>query len=95
MPPLDEGFTEEDLNMGSLGVLDAACGTVREREGNLGSFLLSERLSDMFSEDLAYQLLASLPRARLAVIQRKIAPLLQFDVVGVRISSSCMSGIAH
>ncbi|KAJ3722815.1 WD40 repeat-like protein [Lentinula guzmanii] len=32
--------------------------------------------------DLAYQLLASLPRARLATIQRRLAPLLQFDVVG-------------
>ncbi|KAH8823579.1 WD40 repeat-like protein [Flagelloscypha sp. PMI_526] len=33
-------------------------------------------------EDLAYQLLASLPRARLARLQRKLAPLLKFDVVG-------------
>ena len=34
--------------------------------------------------ELAYKLLASLPRSRLAIIQRRIAPLLQFDVVGVR-----------
>ncbi|KAF8163638.1 F-box/WD repeat-containing protein 11 [Crassisporium funariophilum] len=33
-------------------------------------------------EELAYKLLASLPRSRLATIQRRIAPLLQFDVVG-------------
>ncbi|KAF8809004.1 F-box/WD repeat-containing protein 11 [Phlegmacium glaucopus] len=33
-------------------------------------------------EELAYKLLASLPRSRLAIIQRRIAPLLQFDVVG-------------
>lgn len=35
------------------------------------------------SPELAYQILASLPRARLATIQRRLAPLLQFDVVGV------------
>ncbi|KAJ3813248.1 WD40 repeat-like protein [Lentinula aff. lateritia] len=34
------------------------------------------------SLELAYQILASLPRARLATIQRRLAPLLQFDVVG-------------
>ncbi|KAJ8522360.1 hypothetical protein ONZ45_g1055 [Pleurotus djamor] len=33
-------------------------------------------------EELALQLLASLPRSRLATIRRRIAPLLQFDVVG-------------
>lgn len=33
--------------------------------------------------ELAYQLLASLPRARLATVQRRILPLLQFDLVGV------------
>ncbi|KAJ7792444.1 WD40 repeat-like protein [Mycena olivaceomarginata] len=32
--------------------------------------------------ELAYKLLASLPRSRLATIQRRLAPLLQFDVVG-------------
>lgn len=37
-----------------------------------------------FVTELAYQLLASLPRSRLATIQRRLAPLLQFDVVGVR-----------
>ncbi|KAH7923535.1 WD40 repeat-like protein [Leucogyrophana mollusca] len=38
--------------------------------------------SDREREELAYQLLASLPRSRLAGIQRRIAPLLQFDLVG-------------
>jgi len=33
--------------------------------------------------EIAYKLLVSLPRSRLATIQRRIAPLLQFDVVGV------------
>ncbi|KIK62844.1 hypothetical protein GYMLUDRAFT_84279 [Collybiopsis luxurians FD-317 M1] len=40
------------------------------------------RLSGQECEELAYQLLASLPRSRLATIQRRLAPLLQFDVVG-------------
>ncbi|KAH7889509.1 WD40-repeat-containing domain protein [Phlebopus sp. FC_14] len=33
-------------------------------------------------EEVAYQLLASLPRSHLARIQRRIIPLLQFDLVG-------------
>ncbi|PFH51687.1 hypothetical protein AMATHDRAFT_58451 [Amanita thiersii Skay4041] len=32
-------------------------------------------------EELAYRLLAALPRSRLASVQRRIAPLLQFDIV--------------
>jgi hypothetical protein len=34
--------------------------------------------------ELAYRLLASLPRGRLVNIQRRITPLLYFDIVGVR-----------
>jgi hypothetical protein len=34
--------------------------------------------------EIAYRILSSLPRSRLAGIQRRIAPLLQFDLVGVR-----------
>lgn len=34
--------------------------------------------------ELAYRILSTLPRSRLAGIQRRIAPLLQFDLVGVR-----------
>ena len=37
--------------------------------------------------ELAYRLLVSLPRSRLATIQRRIAPLLQFDLIGVGILS--------
>ncbi|KAH7909854.1 WD40-repeat-containing domain protein [Hygrophoropsis aurantiaca] len=37
--------------------------------------------SEREREELAYQLLASLPRSKLAGIQRRIAPLLQFDLV--------------
>ncbi|KAF5373847.1 hypothetical protein D9758_000963 [Tetrapyrgos nigripes] len=44
--------------------------------------LLSGLNSVQDTEELAYQLLASLPRSRLATIQRRLAPLLQFDVVG-------------
>ncbi|KAK7019505.1 F-box/WD repeat-containing protein 11 [Favolaschia claudopus] len=44
--------------------------------------LLARMTSEQECEELAYQLLASLPRSRLATIQRRLAPLLQFDVVG-------------
>ncbi|KAJ7799830.1 WD40 repeat-like protein [Mycena olivaceomarginata] len=44
--------------------------------------LLSRMTSEQECEELAYKLLASLPRSRLATIQRRLAPLLQFDVVG-------------
>ncbi|KAJ7772931.1 WD40 repeat-like protein [Mycena maculata] len=46
------------------------------------SELLSKMASEQECEELAYKLLASLPRSRLATIQRRLAPLLQFDVVG-------------
>ncbi|KAJ7143150.1 WD40-repeat-containing domain protein [Mycena crocata] len=46
------------------------------------SELLSKMTSEQECEELAYKLLASLPRSRLATIQRRLAPLLQFDVVG-------------
>ncbi|KAF9246337.1 quinon protein alcohol dehydrogenase-like superfamily [Melanogaster broomeanus] len=39
-------------------------------------------VSEWECEELAYQLLASLSRSRLAKIQRRILPLLQFDLVG-------------
>ncbi|KAJ7264892.1 WD40-repeat-containing domain protein [Mycena haematopus] len=44
--------------------------------------LLSRMTTEQECEELAYKLLASLPRSRLATIQRRLAPLLQFDVVG-------------
>ncbi|EMD38229.1 hypothetical protein CERSUDRAFT_113382 [Gelatoporia subvermispora B] len=34
-------------------------------------------------EELAYKILASLPRSSIAVVQRRVAPLLQLDVVGL------------
>ena len=40
--------------------------------------------------ELVYKLLASLPRSRLASIQRHITPLLQFDVLTVRMQSYLM-----
>ncbi|KAI5898464.1 WD40 repeat-like protein [Schizophyllum commune H4-8] len=40
-----------------------------------------DRLSLQASEDLVYNLLLSLPRNRLASLQRRILPLLQFDLV--------------
>ncbi|KAJ6526267.1 WD40 repeat-like protein [Mycena vulgaris] len=46
------------------------------------SELLATMASEQECEELAYKLLASLPRSRLATIQRRLAPLLQFDVVG-------------
>ncbi|KAJ7706891.1 WD40-repeat-containing domain protein [Mycena rosella] len=46
------------------------------------SELFSKMASEQECEELAYKLLASLPRSRLATIQRRLAPLLQFDVVG-------------
>ncbi|KAJ7286478.1 WD40 repeat-like protein [Mycena rebaudengoi] len=50
--------------------------------GSTTSELLSKMTSEQQCEELAYKLLASLPRSRLATIQRRLAPLLQFDVVG-------------
>ena len=59
--------------------------SVQEREGTrFASFSL---LLSTF-EDLVEALLASLPRSALLRIQKKIVPLLQLDVVGVRSSSS-------
>nr|GAT54966.1 F-box/WD repeat-containing protein 11 [Mycena chlorophos] len=53
---------------------------------NNSELLLLSRAKEMTSEEeceeLAYKLLVSLPRSRLATFQRRLAPLLQFDVVG-------------
>ena len=60
------------------------------RTVKVSSIIVNSSLHDYGSNlllELAYKLLASLPRSRLAIIQRRIAPLLQFDVVGVR---SCL-----
>ncbi|KAJ7633052.1 WD40 repeat-like protein [Roridomyces roridus] len=63
----DEGFTDDDT-------IQPHASTTSE--------LLSKMTSEQECEELAYRLLASLPRSRLATIQRRLAPLLQFDVVG-------------
>jgi hypothetical protein len=60
--------------------------SVLEREGMCfqpSDYIMSQGLTSM--EELAYALLASLPRSSLANIQKKIVPLLQLDVVGVRL----------
>ncbi|KAJ3776766.1 F-box/WD repeat-containing protein 11 [Lentinula raphanica] len=67
---VDEGYNDEDIFNQPLPT------------PNQDIDLLSGLSSVQEREDLAYQLLASLPRARLATIQRRLAPLLQFDVVG-------------
>ena len=38
--------------------------------------------------ELAYMLLQSLPRSRLAELRDRINPLLEFDILGVRFSLS-------
>ncbi|KAF8969666.1 F-box/WD repeat-containing protein 11 [Flammula alnicola] len=74
VPLADEGFTdEESVHLATM-------------HSNTPAMKVDEFVSGMGSvhdtEELAYKLLASLPRSRLATIQRRIAPLLQFDVVG-------------
>ncbi|KAF9227704.1 WD40 repeat-like protein [Gyrodon lividus] len=49
---------------------------------SVGLHMAGHDVSEWEREELAYQLLASLPRSRLAGIQRRILPLLQFDLVG-------------
>lgn len=87
----DEGYNDEDQTASSsygFNELLSGIGSVQECEGKS----LGESARDIVTNahlELAYQLLASLPRARLATIQRRLAPLLQFDVVGV--SSLCIT----
>ncbi|CAA7270938.1 unnamed protein product [Cyclocybe aegerita] len=69
----DEGFMDEEAMLSAI-LPPQAPTRVEELVSGIGS------VRD--TEELAYKLLASLPRSRLATIQRRIAPLLQFDVVG-------------
>lgn len=62
----DEGFMDED----TLNVHKSTTSLA------IGNSSIQAR------EELAYRILSSLPRSRLAGIQRRIAPLLQFDLVG-------------
>ncbi|CAK5277193.1 unnamed protein product [Mycena citricolor] len=57
-------------------------GFTDEEVFSASSELLSKVTSEQECEELALKLLVSLPRSRLATIQRRLAPLLQFDVVG-------------
>ncbi|KAF5387001.1 hypothetical protein D9615_001570 [Tricholomella constricta] len=63
----DEGYMESDGESTMLTV---------SNQGVLGIDSVEER------EELAYRLLASLPRSRLVAIQKRIAPCLQYDIVG-------------
>lgn len=63
-----------------IGILSLLISIVKVRQGIHS--VQGNRLT-MDHPELAYKLLASLPRSRLAAIQRRIVPLLQFDVVGV------------
>ncbi|KIY62726.1 WD40 repeat-like protein [Cylindrobasidium torrendii FP15055 ss-10] len=65
----DEGYNDEDVPMAAPSPRTALF-----KQVSVGS--------EQECEELAYRLLAALPRSRIATIQRKLAPLLQFDVVG-------------
>ncbi|KAK0239546.1 WD40 repeat-like protein [Armillaria nabsnona] len=68
----DEGYTDEDSWQ--------AAAPLSNNAQSLFSGMSVNSVQEC--EELAYRLLASLPRSRLATIQRRLAPLLQFDVVG-------------
>jgi len=91
----DEGFMDDESNTAGLqrtikvNDLVSGIGSVHDTEGECGVLWLRAPFMKYLSVELAYRLLASLPRSRLATIQRRIAPLLQFDVVGVCIPYSC------
>ncbi|KAI8982897.1 WD40 repeat-like protein [Trametes punicea] len=69
----DEGYTDDDSN----SPLNKRSGR-HEPPGNLPvAPSVRER------EELAYRILASLPRSSLAVLQARIAPLLKVDIVGL------------
>ncbi|KAI0780393.1 WD40 repeat-like protein [Trametes elegans] len=73
MFPTDEGFTDDDL----LTPL-----TERSPGQSGGNPVIVAR-TVREREELAYSILASLPRASLAVLQARIAPLLKLDIVGL------------
>ncbi|KAI0658826.1 WD40 repeat-like protein [Cubamyces menziesii] len=72
MFPADEGYTDDDLNS-----------PLNEKPGVSGGGNLLVARSVREREELAYRLLASLPRSSLAVLQARIAPLLKVDIVGL------------
>ena len=86
----DEGFIEEEMMSpgGSTGgeQRQIAARTVREREGMCPTIPIfrPRPANGRLSSEIAYRILASLPRSSLAVLQSRIAPLLKLDIVGVR-----------
>ncbi|GLB34665.1 putative A Receptor for Ubiquitination Targets [Lyophyllum shimeji] len=64
----DEGYIESDG--------EPSTATVSSNQGILDMNSVDER------EELVYRLLASLPRSRLAAVQKRIAGHLQFDIIG-------------
>ncbi|EPQ57897.1 WD40 repeat-like protein [Gloeophyllum trabeum ATCC 11539] len=79
----DEGFTDERMDVDHNLALASAV------RSNLLGGSAQER------EELAYALLASLPRSRVANIQRRIAPLLQLDVVGLLPNEVALQVLSH
>lgn len=82
----DEGYIDDEV-LSPVAIM--APRSVQEREG-ARHLLCAGRatlhytpLSPSVSVELAYRLLASLPRSSLAVLQSRIAPLLKLDIVGV------------
>ncbi|KAF5388980.1 hypothetical protein D9757_005061 [Collybiopsis confluens] len=74
--------SSSSLSLNDLSFLSGSLGTLNTLKPSTAVHVDVDKLSGLECEELAYQLLASLPRSRLATIQRKLAPLLQFDVVG-------------
>ncbi|KAF8651159.1 hypothetical protein AX16_004838 [Volvariella volvacea WC 439] len=83
----DEGFTDEDASHSPASVANALhiAGPGFTSPISLSpsmNFPPTGAISVKECEDLAFRLLSSLPRSRLAAIQRRLVPLLQFDLVG-------------
>ncbi|OSD08311.1 hypothetical protein PYCCODRAFT_1429385 [Trametes coccinea BRFM310] len=74
MFPADEGYTDDDANSP----------LIERFAGNGGGNVLVAR-SLREREEIAYKILATLPRSSLAVLQARIAPLLKLDIVGVSV----------
>ncbi|KAL0067057.1 hypothetical protein AAF712_005841 [Marasmius tenuissimus] len=77
----DEGYTD-DSEFDHATIVASTSTATDIGEGEEPEHLFAGLESPQDREELAYKLLASLPRSRLATIQRKLAPLLQFDIVG-------------
>ncbi|KZT27333.1 WD40 repeat-like protein [Neolentinus lepideus HHB14362 ss-1] len=80
----DEGFTDDER----IGVQNNLLLAPAARDELLGA-------SAQEREELAFALLASLPRCRVANIQRRIAPLLQLDIVGLLPTEVALQILPH